>query len=351
MIFLDLSNVEVSIVIPVRNESKYIERCIKSIVSQDYPKDKTEIIFVDGDSEDNTVEIIKKCMTEYEYMNLLDNPDKFVQRALNIGMKAAKGKYIVRMDAHSQYATDYVSKCIEYLEKTDASNVGGPMNAYSEMEENSICPPVTQDLDKQKANLQLVIAAAYHSKFALGGGKNHDSNYEGLTDTVFLGAFRKSDIEKLGYYDERLVRNEDDDLSFRMIENGMKIFITPKIKSVYYPRNKYSLLFKQYFEYGLWKVAVIKKHRRPARISHLIPLLFVLFILFFGVGSFFSKFIFYFFLSVMTIYFGLNFYCSLKNRRLSSFVNKLRLVLVHLLMHLSYGTGFLCGIFKFWNFK
>lgn len=344
------SNIKVSIVVPVRNEAKYIDRCIKSIINQDFPKDYIEVIFVDGASEDKTVNIINEYMGKYSYIHVLDNKDKFVQKALNIGMKFAHGEYIVRMDAHSLYAKDYVSKCVEFLESTEASNVGGPMNAFSEKENNFLCENISDDY-KKSGDLQRVVAAAYHSKFALGGGRNHDSNYEGFTDTVYLGAFKKTDIEKLGYYDERLIRNEDDDLSFRMIENGMKIFITPKIKSVYYPRNKYSSLFKQYFEYGLWKVAVIKKHGHPARLSHIIPLMFVLFILIFGLGSFFYKFVRYIFFIVMAIYFLLNFYFSVKNKRLLHFSDKLRLMLVHLLMHVSYGTGFLCGLFKFWNFK
>lgn len=334
------SGIKVSVVIPVRNEEKYINACIESVLSQDYCSENLEVIIVDGDSSDSTSEIVKSYMRKYEFIRLLKNPKKFVQHALNIGMKSATGEYIVRLDAHSKYANNYITKCIQYLEKTGVTNVGGPMRASYKTDENG-----------KIIGVQNVIAAAYYSKFALGGGKNHEENYEGLTDTVFLGAFRKKDIEKLNYYDDRLIRNEDDDLCFRMIENGMKIYITPEIKSEYYPRNNYKDLFKQYFEYGLWKVAVIKKHKKPARISHLIPIMFVIFLVLFSILSFFSKTILAFFLSVLGIYLLLDVYFSFKNEKIKKISDNLRLVAIHFILHVSYGLGFFVGIFKFRNFK
>ena len=254
-------NESVSVIIPILNEEKYIEKCIMSVLNQDFPIENLELILIDGMSDDKTVQIIKEYMEKYKFIKLIFNPEKTVQYALNAGIKAACGEIIVRMDAHSEYAEDYVSKCVQYLKNTDAINVGGPMIAVG------------------KGGLQNVIAAAYHSKFALGGGKNHEEGYEGYADTVFLGAFKREDILKLGMYDERLPRSEDDDLNFRIIESGEKIYITPEIKSRYYPRGSYKSLFKQYYEYGLWKVAVIKKHKKPARISHLVPMMFVAFLL------------------------------------------------------------------------
>ncbi len=301
---MESSKVEVSVIIPVRNEHNYIVGCLESVTLQDYPQDKMEVIFIDGASEDDTAEIIKGYMGKFNNIRLLDNPNKFLQYALNIGIKSACGEYIVRMDAHSKYANDYVSSCIKYLKKTGAHNVGGPT------------------VVRGKGGLQSVIASAYHSKFAMGGGNNHRTNYEGLSDTVFLGSFKKSDIEKIGCYDERFIRNEDDDLSFTMIENGMKIFITPNIKSVYYPRSSYKDLFKQYFEYGMWKVAVIKKHGKPARISHIIPLMFVLFLVLFGIGSLFSKPIAVIFAVMMSLYVILDMIFSFKNEGVSKISDK-----------------------------
>ena len=323
----------VSIIIPILNEENYIAKCIESIVSQDYPKENMEAILIDGDSSDKTVEIIKSYIEKYPFIKILKNPNKTVQFALNIGIKGAVGKYIVRMDAHAEYATDYVSKCIEYLEKTGANNVGGPMIA------------------KGKNDIQKVVAAAYHSPFALGGGKFHIEGFEGYADTVFLGSFEREYLLDIGLYDERLPRSEDDDLNFRIAENGGKIYITPEIKSVYYPRDSYKKLFKQYYEYGVWKVAVIKKHKKPARISHLIPMLFVLYLLVFGSLSIFLKPVLYAFLAILAVYILLDAYFSFKSKYIRSFQNRLRLMYVHFILHLSYGLGFWQGIFKFWESK
>lgn len=327
------SSIIVSVIIPIRNEEGYIKHCIDSVVAQDFPEDALELILVDGMSCDKTVEIIKRYMENYKFIKLLSNPKKTVQFALNIGIENATGTYIVRMDAHSEYETDYISKCVEYLEKTKAQNVGGPMIA------------------KGKTNLQKVIAAAYHSPFALGGGKFHNENFEGYADTVYLGSFKKSMLEDLGMYDECLPCNEDDDLNFRIIENGGKIFITPNIKSVYYPRSTYKDLFKQYYKYGFWKVAVIKKHKKPARLSHLVPVSFVLFIILFLLLSILFSFSRKIFLGVLILYFFLNIYFSFKNERISSLKNTIQLVFVHLILHISYGLGFLTGLFKFLTFK
>ncbi len=326
-------NILVTAIVPVRNEEKCIENFIKSILLQDFPKNRLELIFINGKSNDKTLNIINKYREKFESFKIYENPNKTVQYALNIGIKHANGIYIVRLDAHSEYDKSYISKCIEILQKTNAQNVGGPMIA------------------KGNTPIQRVIAAAYHSKFALGGGKFHCEDYEGYADTVYLGAFRKETLESLGMYDENFIRNEDDDLNFRMIESGGKIYISPQIKSIYYPRSSYKDLFKQYYEYGLWKVAVIKKHRRPARISHLIPASFVLFIILFTFLSLFSRFARYVFLCVMLLYFLLDVYFSCSNSQIKKVTDKLRLMLVHFILHISYGIGFLAGCFKFFKSK
>jgi succinoglycan biosynthesis protein ExoA len=321
----------VSVVIPVYNEENYIDKMLSSLLKQDY--NVTEFILVDGLSTDKTVEKIRDFIADKPQFILLSNPERTVQHALNIGMKAARGEYIVRMDAHAKYYPDYISKCVETLDNTDAVNVGGPMIA------------------KGHTPCQKAIAAAYHSPFALGGGKFHIEGYEGYADTVFLGAFKKSVLEELGYYDPRLPRSEDDDLNFRIAEHGYKVYITPKIRSVYYPRGKYTDLWKQYFEYGEWKVAVIKKHRRPARLSHIIPCLFVLFIIFGAAVSLLSPYIAIGYAAVWALYLALDIYASFKSKYLDRFSDKLRLCYVHLILHLSYGLGFIKGIFRFWRSK
>lgn len=327
------NNISVSIIIPVYNEGEYIEECIKSVVNQDYPKDELELLLIDGDSQDNTVEIVRKMIEKYPFIKVLNNPKRTVQYALNIGIENAIGTYIVRMDAHAEYANDYVSKCVSCLKRTGADNVGGPTNAQG------------------KTECQKVIAAAYHSPFALGGGTHYVEGYEGYADTVSWGAFKRQTLLDIGMYDERLPRSEDDDLNLRIIKSGGTIYISSGIKSTYFPRDSYTKLFKQYFEYGIWKVAVIKKHKKPARIAHLVPMLFVLFLITFGIGSIFSNVALYTFLSAIIIYLILDFYFSFTNCYVDTFLKRLKLVYVHFILHVSYGLGFIVGIFKFLNTK
>ena len=235
------------------------------------------------------------------------------------------------MDAHACYAPDYISKCIWYLENTDADNVGGPT------------------IVKGKTRKQKIIAAAYSSPFALGGSSHYDKNFEGYSDTVSWGCFRKDYIISLGMYDKKLPRSEDDDLNYRILKNGGKIYITPKIKSKYYPRDSFMKLFNQYFQYGVWKIAFIKKHRRPPRLSQLIPMMFVLFLIFFGILSIFSKICFTLYLFGIILYLVADLYFSFKNENVISFSDKILLAWTYFVIHFSYGLGFLRGILKFWN--
>ena len=319
--------------LPILNEERYIKNCLDSILNQDYPKNRLEIILVDGNSEDKTADIIKEYAEKYDFIKLFINEKKTVQYALNIGIKNSTGKYVVRMDAHASYANDYISKCIEYLKKTKCANVGGTT------------------VVRGNNFTQKVIAAAYHSPFALGGSKHYDESYEGFADTVAWGAFEREYLLDIGMYDERLSLSEDDDLNFRITKRGDKIFVTPKIKSVYYPRDTFLKLFSQYFGYGKWKVAVIKKHHRPSRIAHLVPMMFVLFLIFGSVLSFAFPILQGLFFSVLSLYFFINLIFSFKNSYTKDIRSKIYLIWAHFVIHVSYGLGFLFGIFKFFGTK
>jgi glycosyltransferase involved in cell wall biosynthesis len=317
----------ISIVMPIRNEEKYIDDCIASLLKQDFPMRNLEIILVDGDSNDKTCEIIESYMQTNSNIKLLHNPNKTVPYAMNTGIRAAQGKYIVRLDAHSKYARDYITKCFRYLEETGADNVGGPMIA------------------KGKSNMQKIIAASYYSPFALGGGKFHNENYEGEVDTVYLGAFKKSTLFNVGLFDEKFTRNQDDELNYRIIKNNGNIFMTPQIQSEYYPRSSLAELFSQYFQYGEWKVAVLRKHGKPARLTHLIPAAFIICNVLGIVLSFVFKIILLIYLTVLGLYVVLILYYSFKNEYIEGFTNRMRLSWVHVILHISYGMGFIKGIF------
>jgi glycosyltransferase involved in cell wall biosynthesis len=323
------NDILISIIVPVYNEEKYIEKCVESILAQDVNKEVLEVIFVDGGSDDRTKEILKNYSDKYRFIKVFDNPGRKTSFGANVGIKNSTGKYIVRMDAHAEYARNYVRCSVEILEKTDADNVGGPTVAEG------------------RTKVQRIIAAAYHSEFALGGGKCYREGYEGYADTVFAGAFRRETLFKVGLYDATVGKSEDNDLNYRIIQNGGKIYISPKIRSTYYPRSSYAALFKQYFEYGFWKVAFIKKHRKPARISHLVPVTFVLFLMLEIILSLSFKRIEPMFLPVLCLYVFLDGFFSFSARRMKKISEKLSLMWAHFVIHIAYGLGFFAGIFRF----
>jgi succinoglycan biosynthesis protein ExoA len=247
----------ISIVSACRNERKHIRAFIDSLLAQDLAGFDWEIIIADGASEDGTKEALSEVSRENPRVAVIDNPSRIVSTGLNAAIRAARGDIILRMDAHTEYASDYIQRCVEALETSGAQNVGGPART------------------KAEGLRARAIQAAYHSRFSTGGAKFHDENYTGYVDTVTYGCWRKETLLKLGLFDEKLVRNQDDELNLRLTRAGGKIWQSAEIVSWYRPRATLSALFRQYFQYGFWKVAVIRKHRIPGSWRHLIPGVFV----------------------------------------------------------------------------
>jgi glycosyltransferase involved in cell wall biosynthesis len=248
----------VSIIIACRNEVQTMPRFLTSVLRQQPPQGGMEVIIADGLSDDGTREILRKALSTEPRIKVIDNPGRIVSTGLNAGIRAAAGSVIVRMDAHTEYAPDYVRRCVELLESTGADNVGGPART------------------KPETYMERAIAAAYHSPFSVGGAKFHDPGYEGYVDTVTYGCWRKGAFERFGYFDEELVRNQDDEHNLRIIRGGGKVWQSPAIGSWYRPRSSRAALFKQYMQYGYWKVRVIQKHKLPASWRHLVPAAFLL---------------------------------------------------------------------------
>lgn len=347
----------VSVIIPVRNEESYISKCLNSILNQDYKKDKIEVLIIDGMSEDGTVqkirqflnqtiesgilsqnknqEIEKKQNTGLPDIRILKNPKKVAPCGLNIGIREAKGDYIIRMDAHTEYAPDYVSKCIEWLKKTGAKNAGGPMRAV------------------ENGYVGKAITLAHHSKFGLGGGKFHNKDYSGYMDTVYLGAWPRKVFEELGLFDERLVRNQDIEFNARIRKAGGDIYMTPEIKSYYYCRDTLNGLWKQNFENGKWVVYTKKITSYCLSWRHFIPLIFVISLMVSGVMLFISSQLdleklfslsFLLFAMIVASYILTNLFFSAVislNKGLKYFFI---LPIVFAALHFSYGLGSILGI-------
>ena len=249
---------KISIVIPCRNEKRHIGAFLDSLLRQSFDRDwEVEILVADGMSDDGTREILRQYMEKAPSVQMIDNPGRIVSTGLNAAIAASTGEIIIRMDAHTVYATDYIRQCVGVLRRTGADNVGGPWIA------------------RGTGHLGRAIAAAFQSPFCAGGGRSHNPSYEGDTDTVYLGCWRRSAFERFGLFDPELVRNQDDELNFRIRRGGGRLFQSPRIQSYYTPRSSLAAVFKQYLQYGFWKVAVMRKHGSVASWRHLVPALFV----------------------------------------------------------------------------
>jgi glycosyltransferase involved in cell wall biosynthesis len=251
----------VSVLIPARNERRHMARCLDGALGQDYPRGRMEVLVADGMSTDGTRDVLGDYAARDGRLRVLDNPKGIVSTGLNAALRAASGDVIVRMDAHTEYAPDYVRQCVAVLQETGADNVGGPARTRTE------------------TYWERAVAAAYHSPFSCGGARFHDPAYEGPVDTVTYGCWRKPTFAAVGLFDEELVRNQDDEHNLRLTRSGGRVWQSPRIRSWYRPRGSLPALFRQYMQYGYWKVRVIQKHRLPASVRHLVPALFVVVLL------------------------------------------------------------------------
>jgi len=252
----------VSIIIPCRNEEKFISQCLDSILANDYPKENLEILVIDGVSEDGTKEIVKKYTNQYPFIKILENPKKFTPFALNIGIKQAKGEIIMRMDAHSTYEKDYILKCIKYLKEYNADNVGG----------------IWKIVPREKTLVAKSIAFASSSIFGAGDAFYRRSYSKGpkWVDTVFGGCYKKEVFKKIGLFNKNLIRSEDMEFNLRLRKAGGKILLVPEIVSYYYPKSNLKEFFFHNFEDGIWAIYPLKFMKTPLRLRHYIPLIFVL---------------------------------------------------------------------------
>ena len=253
---------KISVVIPCRNEKRHICEFLDSLMNQSLDRDwEIEILVADGLSDDGTRKALTDYMLKAPSVRMIDNPDRIVSTGLNAAIAASTGEVIIRMDAHTVYARDYIFQCVKLLQASGADNVGGPWVAVG------------------KGYMGRAIAAAFQSPFCAGGGKSHNPSYEGEVDTVYLGCWRRSAFERFGLFDPDLVRNQDDEFNFRIRRGGGRILQSPKIQSSYTPRSSIRALFRQYLQYGFWKVFVMRKHGGVASWRHLVPATFVISIL------------------------------------------------------------------------
>lgn len=322
----------VSILIPVHNEAAYIHRCLQAVLAQDYPADLMEVWIADGMSSDGTREIINDYTRHNPNVFLVDNPGRIVPTGLNLLIPKAKGDIIIRVDGHCVIASDYVTNCVRHLREKGVDGVGGPMHTIGE------------DFVSE------TIALAMSSRFGVGNSSfRTETGQTKLADTVPFPAYTRAIIEKVGLYDEELVRNQDDEYNYRIREAGGKILLAGDVRSTYYSRGTLAKLWRQYFQYGYWKVRVLQKHPRQMSPRQFVPLAFVLSLIVTGILAFTLPWGWIFLVAILGVYLLTNLaasFAAIKKQGL----NLLGLLsLAFIIIHLAYGTGFLLGLYRFWN--
>jgi succinoglycan biosynthesis protein ExoA len=232
----------VTIAMPCLNEALHIEACLDSVLAQDYPIDRLEVLVTDGGSRDGTIDLVEKVAARDPRVVLVANPARIQAAGMNEAIRRARGEVIVRMDVHCVYAPDYVRKAVEVLERTGADNVGGAQRATA------------------TTPFQHALCAALSSPLGVGGAGYRSERNEGFVDTVFLGCFRRRVFEKVGMYDPEAVTNEDAELNQRILEAGGRIYLSREIVVHYTPRGSFRKLARQYFLYGRGRARTLVKH-------------------------------------------------------------------------------------------
>lgn len=320
---------KVSIVIPCYNEEAYIEKCVLSLISSAYPKSLFEVLVCDGGSSDQTLSILKKLSEQHPEIKVLNNTKKTTPYALNLGISHAKNSdVLIILGAHSEVDAYFIAKNVDVLKKhPEVGCAGGVIeNVY------------LSDTAKN-------IGYAMSSSFGVGNAHFRTGNFEGYVDTVAFGAYRQDVFKEIGLFDTDLTRNQDDEFNYRLLsQSSFKIYLSSQIKCKYYVRGDFTKLWKQYFQYGFWKVYVNKKHRAITTLRQLVPSLLVLNIASLLLAILWLPFL-YFVLPSILLYFMLAIFLSWRAQQqgyvffsvFSSF----------LILHLSYGLGYLIGIKDF----
>lgn len=254
-----LKKPRVSIIIPCRNEEAFIGRCLSSILANDYPAELLEVLVVDGRSTDHTRAIVKAFEEEHRSIRLLENPALITPAAMNVGIRAALGNVVIIASAHSEYRPDFVSKSVEWLDRTGAEVVGGPL----------VTKPGAQTL------VAILIALATSHPFGVGNSKFRTSTEDEFVDTVPFGAYRREVFNGAGLFDERLLRNQDIEFCSRILAQGGKIFMTAELQASYFSRATLAGLASQVFQTGMWNVLTVKLRPCAFRWRHFVPFLFV----------------------------------------------------------------------------
>jgi len=317
--------------VPIRNEEQHIVRCLASLVNQSYGEENYEIIVVDGMSCDHTRDLLAPFLREHRQVRMIDNPGKIVPIALNLGIRQAKGEIIIRVDGHASVDKDYLEKCAKMLDATGADCVGGVIRSVN------------------TTTVGRGISLAMSSRFGVGNARFRTSGSAGYVDTLAFGAYRRSVFDRIGYFDESLVRCQDDEFNYRLRKAGGKIYLHPDIRAEYYPREDLASLWRQYFQYGVWKVRVLQKHLSMMQIRQFVPSIFVFALAATAFGSPFFRWFRIMFLVIVSVYAFCAILASVRLAWKKQYAHCYLLPVIFAILHVSYGLGFFRGLIRFWR--
>lgn len=306
----------VTVIMPVRDEAATIARAVTAVLCQDYPSECIEIIVADGDSDDQTVEILRRLQGT-KRLTVIGNPERLQAAGLNRALRLASGEIVIRVDGHTVIAPDYVRHSVEILRQTRADGVGGALSPVG----------ITR--------VGRAIAAASRSPFAVPSVYRIASQPQ-YSDTAYMGAYWRDVLKRVGGYDETFTANEDYELNYRIRKAGGRIFFSPELRSDYYGQQELPALARQYFRYGFWKPKTLRKHPRSLRARHLAAPAFVAFL----AGAWLVPGIW---LSGVVTYLLATALFSLRAGRQAGDMAKYYLPIVFVTIHAAWGVGFWVG--------
>ena len=322
-----MSEPAVSVIIPVLNEERFLKQSVQAILNQNY-SGQFEIILALGPSKDQT-NFIAQELAKDQRIKLVENPSGRTASALNNAIKNSNFDIIVRLDGHAIVDSSYIKNAVNTLLESGADNVGGLMKAEG-----------TNAFEKS-------VAAAMTSKFGVGNAPFHVGGKSGEVDTVYLGTFRKSALERVGYFDESFIRAQDWEMNYRIRKTGGKIWFNPDLVVSYRPRKNILQLAKQYFEYGQWRKQVTKTYPETVSMRYLAPPVTVSGLIAGFVLVLFSKILDITWLQIgwlaPLVYLTVILLAFLSIGSKIGLLSRLYLLLVLPTMHLSWGVGFLKG--------
>ena len=319
----------VTIIIPCRNEEKYIAFCLDSLLKNDYDKELMEIFIIDGLSQDLSRDIVLSYIEKFSFIKLLNNPLKTFPSAVNIGIKASKGSLLFIMGAHAQYDKEYISKCVTNSINYNAENTGGILITRP-IEESIVGNIITITLSSQ--------FGVGNSTFRTGADKIME------VDTLFGGCYKREVFDRIGLFNENLISTSDYEFNKRLRRSGGKIFLFPEIKTTYYTRTTLKSFLVNNFRNGFWSVYPIAfVDYLPISLRHLVPLIFLLSLTSSFILSLFFPFLVYFLVAILILYFSAAIYFAVKTLRLKTIIF---LPFFFLMLHISYGSGSFSALLK-----